>query len=101
MYCLLSGRNPFYLKGYFEIDRQLKGEIVFNFKMKNPGEENPFVNVSEEAKDLILSMLSLNPKNRPSAYEARRHPWFDSYDPTDNEDESSENEEEDEHTTYG
>jgi len=32
--------------------------------------------ISGEAKDFILKLLTLDPKRRPSAMEALKHPWI-------------------------
>jgi serine/threonine protein kinase len=33
-------------------------------------------NVSDEAKELITSILQIDPSKRPTAEEITRHPWF-------------------------
>ena len=36
-------------------------------------------NVSAECLDFMKKLLSKNPANRPSAYEAYKHPWIQKY----------------------
>ena len=39
--------------------------------------DNQLSRVSNQLKDLLLSMLAINPYNRPKANEILMHPWFD------------------------
>jgi len=39
---------------------------------------NKSVNISDAAREFILALLSTDPKKRPTAQEAKNHPWFSS-----------------------
>lgn len=69
LYVLLCGYPPF--NGSTEkkiIQRILKGQFTF------PVEE--WGKVSQNAKDLIKKMLTLDPEKRPSADQLLKEPWF-------------------------
>lgn len=69
MFILLSGKMPFSGRTEEEIlENVSKGK--FDLKQKE------FLKVSLEAKDLICKLLTYNPKQRPNARAALRHPWF-------------------------
>lgn len=69
MYILLSGKMPFFGDTEEEIlDSVEKGEFDLSHK--------EFLKVSLEAKDLICKLLTYDPKKRPNARAALRHPWF-------------------------
>lgn len=69
MYIMLSGYPPF--------NGNTKDEIVHSIRTgKYSFEGKEWVKVSQEAKQLIMSMLSINPNLRPSAYQVLQHPWF-------------------------
>ena len=68
MYFLMSGHYPFF---GFEVEDQIK----FNYcEFKQPC----WKNVSQEAKDLISSMVQKEPLNRITADRMLKHPWFKS-----------------------
>eukprot|EP00179_Madagascaria_erythrocladioides_P006021 CAMPEP_0198317226 /NCGR_PEP_ID=MMETSP1450-20131203/6777_1 /TAXON_ID=753684 ORGANISM="Madagascaria erythrocladiodes, Strain CCMP3234" /NCGR_SAMPLE_ID=MMETSP1450 /ASSEMBLY_ACC=CAM_ASM_001115 /LENGTH=396 /DNA_ID=CAMNT_0044020415 /DNA_START=190 /DNA_END=1380 /DNA_ORIENTATION=+ len=68
LYILLSGKFPFWGKSEHEYwERVYKG-------VKFPPRE--WEDVSDEAKDLVSSMLNIDPKRRPTAANARNHAWF-------------------------
>jgi calcium-dependent protein kinase len=69
MFILLSGKMPFPGQTEEEILRNVaKG----NFDLK----QKEFLKISLEAKDLICKLLTFNPRQRPNARAALRHPWF-------------------------
>lgn len=69
MFVLLSGKLPFTGENEEEVLKNVsKGK--FDLKQKE------FLRVSLEAKDLISKLLTYNPKQRPNARAALRHPWF-------------------------
>jgi len=69
MFILLSGEPPFYSNSREEILRKIKsGE--FNM------EGSAWNKVSEESKDLIRTMLTIDPECRPSAVKVLTHSWF-------------------------
>lgn len=72
IYRMLSGEYPFNSMGgeaeLFKIIMQGK----FNFS------EN-WDHISEEAKDLVLQLLDLNPDNRPTMSEIKEHPWMNMF----------------------
>jgi len=37
---------------------------------------DPWNNISTQAKDLIISLLNVNPKTRFSPFQALMHPWI-------------------------
>lgn len=69
MFILLSGKMPF--QGQTE-DEILKNVSKGKFDLK----QKEFLKVSLEAKDLIGKLLTYDPKHRPNARAALRHPWF-------------------------
>lgn len=69
LYVLLSGKMPFTGESEEEIlENVSKGQVDLSHK--------EFLKVSLEAKDLICKLLTYNPKERPNARSALRHPWF-------------------------
>lgn len=69
MYILLSGRPPFNGPSDDEIFAKiLKGKFSLSIPQ--------FDSITNEAKDLITKLLARNFKDRISAEEALRHPWF-------------------------
>ena len=71
MFFILTGRVPF----------QENSEMVSQIKQRINREFLDQFEMSEDAKDLILWMMNRNPIDRPSAYQALRHRWFDGYVP--------------------
>lgn len=69
MYILLSGRMPFSGENDQEILQEVK-------KGKFSLEISEFNFVSNEALDLIKGLMAYNPKERFSAKNSLRHPWF-------------------------
>ena len=65
--------HPF-LKKYksYDFEAAEKGQIYFDL----PG-ENPFIGVSDFAKDVILAMLNPSPAGRNGADEVLRMKWFE------------------------
>uniref|UniRef100_A0A6T6BGW8 Protein kinase domain-containing protein n=1 Tax=Compsopogon caeruleus TaxID=31354 RepID=A0A6T6BGW8_9RHOD len=81
LYILLSGKFPFWGRSEHEYwGRVYKG---VNF----PSREWELV--SEEAKDLVTSMLQISPDTRPTADIARQHRWFSAPESKMNRDGSS------------
>ena len=69
LYILLCGSPPFYGKNEKEIFRKiLDGNFTFRHKIWNK--------VSNEAKNLVLKLLQVNPTKRISAKEALEDVWF-------------------------
>lgn len=66
MYALLCARFPFSIK-------ERRRSISLN--KKHPSLTFPSF-VTQDAKDVIRKMLSLNPKDRPSIKEIKDHQWF-------------------------
>ncbi|XP_039053724.1 calcium-dependent protein kinase 33-like [Hibiscus syriacus] len=66
LYVLLSGVPPFWAEGILEAI--LEGVIDF--------ESDPWPSISESAKDLVRKMLTMDPKERPTAAQALDHPWL-------------------------
>lgn len=69
LYILLSGVPPFWAeteKGIF--DAILKGHVDFKSK--------PWPSISSSAKDLILKMLTQDPKKRITSAQVLEHPWI-------------------------
>lgn len=46
-------------------------------------DEPEWVEVSAEAKDLVAKLLTYNPEQRISAFEALKHPWITKFAATD------------------
>lgn len=76
LYMLLSGYPPFTGDDELEI---IKNVRVGHYDLNAPSMEH----VSQDAKDLISSLLDYNPANRPSANEALQHAWIKLYDQSD------------------
>jgi calcium-dependent protein kinase len=69
MYIMLCGSPPFYGKNETEIFNKIKlGNYSFT--------QNIWNEISNNAKDLIKSLLQIDHDNRPSAEKALKHPWF-------------------------
>jgi len=68
-YILLGGYPPFIETNQRELFRKIR-RGQFEFHAEYWGE------VSAEAKDLIQSLLNVNPKQRLSASEALKNPWI-------------------------
>lgn len=69
IYFLLSGIFPFRGKDPKDTLRKtFHGVYTFDYE--------PFYNVSFEAKDLISRLLTRNPQDRMTAYQAYHHPWI-------------------------
>ncbi|XP_067664629.1 calcium/calmodulin-dependent protein kinase type IV-like [Haliotis asinina] len=67
-YILLCGYEPFSA----ETDREMYKRIIkADYKFDSPWWDD----VSENAKNLVESMLTLDPKKRVTAADALRHPW--------------------------
>lgn len=67
MYALLIGKPPFQAKDVNVIYERIK-KTDYTFP--------PDKKISDEAKQLIQDLLSLNPLNRPSIHEILDYPWF-------------------------
>ncbi|KAH0798079.1 Calcium/calmodulin-dependent protein kinase type II subunit alpha [Histomonas meleagridis] len=74
MYYILTGFVPFNPFDQSVMFQQIVNGIKIDSFPSNPP-------ISNEAKDLILKMLDINPFNRVTAREALNHPWFDNYVP--------------------
>ena len=69
MYYMLIGSRPF--------DGKNNGEILDNVKLGKYCTSSPnYLNLSENAKDLISKLLEYDPSKRISARDALNHPWF-------------------------
>jgi len=42
-------------------------------------DEPEWADVSSEAKDLVAKLLTFNPEERISAFDALKHPWIDKF----------------------
>lgn len=69
LYLLLAGQPPFIGSNATEVYRKTK-EGVVNFEGK------VWTNISEDAKDLICKMLTVDPEARITLDQAARHPLF-------------------------
>lgn len=71
LYVILSGEFPFPGSTDEKLYNAIKrGKLNFNY--------SPWPNVSSLAKSLIRSMLTVDPKLRPTALEIMQHPWIQS-----------------------
>jgi len=74
LYVLLSGFLPFYGDTQEELfDKILTGSYSFNHKC--------WEDISAQAKDLVLKMLTLNAADRPTAAQCLKHEWFSGSNP--------------------
>jgi len=69
VYLLLGGVLPFMGRTQKELFRKI---VAGNYEI----DEESFVGVSEDARDLIQKLLVTDPDNRMSAAEALKHPWL-------------------------
>jgi len=69
MFILFAGFNPFQGKNDTETIRKIRRG---RFNIESPR----WINVSNDAKDLIRKLLAKDPEQRISAEEACAHPWF-------------------------
>lgn len=69
LYAMLTGSLPFQ-----DADKSVVVESIVN------GTYSPPENVSLEARDLVMKMLRVNPVQRITIPEIKRHPWFMSND---------------------
>jgi serine/threonine protein kinase len=73
MYALLSGSLPFDHESQKEtIKMTLENKLEFDLPC--------WKNVSEPCKELIISLLEKDPKNRINLEKSLSHPWFESID---------------------
>eukprot|EP00667_Euglena_gracilis_P011702 EG_transcript_11970 len=68
-FVLLSGCFPFMGNSTFETRGYIR-QANYSFGGKS------WTSISEEAKDFIKNLLTLDPASRPSASDALRHPWI-------------------------
>jgi len=69
LYCLLSGRKPFDGKEKLQLQQQISsGSYTL--------ESDEWNYISEDAKDLIKKMLSVNIEERITVDQALNHPWI-------------------------
>nr|GMD03845.1 calcium and calcium/calmodulin-dependent serine/threonine-protein kinase-like [Ipomoea batatas] len=68
LYIMLSGYPPFFSHNNRQKQQMIiSGEFSFD--------EKTWKNISSSAKQLISSLLSVNPNMRPTAHEIVEHPW--------------------------
>jgi len=68
LYCMLVGYPPFYQDPPELYTKIVMGEFEF--------EEEDWVGVSDEAKDLVSKMLVVDPRDRITPGDALKHPWL-------------------------
>ena len=82
LYTLVSGYLPFQGSNQTEVFAKIKsGSFHFNHP--------EFLAVSQECKDLITKMLTVNESKRITGTEALRHPWILKFGTTDGVDEAA------------
>eukprot|EP00190_Bangiopsis_sp_CCMP1999_P007017 CAMPEP_0198722290 /NCGR_PEP_ID=MMETSP1475-20131203/72_1 /TAXON_ID= ORGANISM="Unidentified sp., Strain CCMP1999" /NCGR_SAMPLE_ID=MMETSP1475 /ASSEMBLY_ACC=CAM_ASM_001111 /LENGTH=522 /DNA_ID=CAMNT_0044483193 /DNA_START=172 /DNA_END=1740 /DNA_ORIENTATION=- len=69
LYIMLSGKVPFYGKS----DRQI---LKMTLRGKFNIEKEPWPHISEEAKECVALMLTMDPARRPDAKAMLAHPWM-------------------------
>lgn len=72
LYSMLTGK-PAYVGSKSEVERKSRAALV-DFS-------DTFRRLPEEAQELVHSLLALDPRSRPSAAEALRHPWLHMHAP--------------------
>ena len=69
LYIMLAGYHPFYEQNERELYRKIqKGQFQFH--------EMCWSRISEEAKDLIRSLLTVDPDERITTEAVLEHPWI-------------------------
>ena len=70
LYFMLVGSLPF--------DGYTNEEVIASIKKGEIQHRSPSLwnHLSSQARDFVSTLLTVNPKNRPSAAEALEHPWF-------------------------
>lgn len=76
MFSLLCGQFPFDINNQEDQERLLNGEVSFESYNDANLKFDRFENVTEDAKDLIASMLEKDPDDRISVEDALQHQWF-------------------------
>lgn len=76
MYVILSGESPFPT----DVDEMIPAIVQAEYDFDSPAWDD----VSEQAKDLIRSMMCFEPERRITIDEALAHPWFQVYFPDHN-----------------
>lgn len=68
-YTLLCGYSPFRSENMTDLIEECRsGRVIFH--------ERYWKDVSKDAKDFILSLLQVDPSQRPASEEALKHPWL-------------------------
>ncbi len=78
LFTLLFGFSPFWSQSVYETYRLIT-KHGFQPEIPTPNYSNSFpayIQVSDDAKDLIIRLLKQDPVSRLSASEALAHPWF-------------------------
>jgi serine/threonine protein kinase len=70
IYVCLVGEFPFEATDTSSVIQEIRNGLPGLFQSKSVPE------LSQEAKDLIQSLLQVDPEGRPTAEEVLRHPWF-------------------------
>lgn len=69
MYVLLCGYPPFYARSRQDLFRQIRtGKVTFD--------DSYWKDISSEAKELIMSMLLVDPAKRYTAKQVLEHAWI-------------------------
>jgi len=69
LYILLCGYPPFYADTHPRLYQVIQtGKFSFD--------EEDWANISDEAKDLIVKLLEMDPEKRITANDAKSHPWL-------------------------
>merc|ERR1711988_328966 len=68
-FMLLSGTKPFHSD-----DKKEKGRMIRHDELQFPS--RCWSHISQDAKDFIIALMQKQPKDRPSASEAIKHPWI-------------------------
>ena len=78
LYAMLSGSLPFEQEQVNSYYLRRDNESLENYQLVEFPSFQGWDDITEDAKDLISSLLQLNPENRPSVSEIFNHSWISS-----------------------
>ena len=77
IYSMLSSRTPFYSEVHGRCITPIMYDNIMNGRFKFP--DDPWKNISANAKDLISNLLKADPSKRLTLEQVLTHPWLSEY----------------------